>query len=515
MYCAVIGDIIQSKGISIEERNAIQMRLARLLEDVNKVFSARIAANFITTLGDEFQGLLNESACSMPIVNQIIREMHPYRLRFGIGVGDMWTTIDPQNAIGADGSAFHFAREAMTELKNAEPEIPASRASPLFSVRFETAAADGVLLNLACGFAQGIMSRWSDKQWDTIKAVIVSGNRQTDAADRLRLAKSTITRNLQAARYAEYRKIVAALEHYLKNTYDSAATASVRLQQAINLIDSARHFMRVGVDYGLALEKYIEALSIRRSFLDGKDERIAESLDYVAEACLKKGDGHAALGFAEEALSMREELVADDISLAKSYHLIGKAFQRVGQCQNAAKWHGKALAAREKALGAEHPDTAASYEGIADAYCGMGEHAKALGWHGKALAAREKALGAEHPDTASSYEGMAYAYGGLGGYAKALEWHGKALAAREKALGAEHPETAASCYGIACIYGDLGEYGKALDWHYKALAAREKALGAEHPDTGDSYKGIGDAYENLGEHGAAQEWHNKAQAIFP
>lgn len=58
-YIAIIGDIKDSK--KIENRNLIQGKLNYVLNQINKMYSSDISAAFITTLGDEFQGLLSKS----------------------------------------------------------------------------------------------------------------------------------------------------------------------------------------------------------------------------------------------------------------------------------------------------------------------------------------------------------------------------------------------------------------------------------------------------------------------
>lgn len=46
------------------------------------------------TLGDEFQGLLNNPAYAIEIVKYIQRELYPVKLRFGIGIGEISTEIN-------------------------------------------------------------------------------------------------------------------------------------------------------------------------------------------------------------------------------------------------------------------------------------------------------------------------------------------------------------------------------------------------------------------------------------
>ena len=55
-YFALIGDIIDSRHE--QDRYDVQKKLQSILSSVNAENAAHIAADFLITLGDEFQGLL-------------------------------------------------------------------------------------------------------------------------------------------------------------------------------------------------------------------------------------------------------------------------------------------------------------------------------------------------------------------------------------------------------------------------------------------------------------------------
>ncbi|MCL2514177.1 MAG: SatD family protein, partial [Oscillospiraceae bacterium] len=459
MYCAVIGDIVKSKLISSAERDAVQRRLDSLLNDINNQYSAHISANFTLTLGDEFQGLLNESAFVLEIIGALIKNMHPQKIRFGIGIGDINTAIDPEKALRADGSAYHFARKALITLK--ENEMPAkssaSGISPMFLVRFETGAADSSLLNLNCGFIGGIMSNWSEKQWETVKTVMEKAGSQSKAAADMGLSKSTVTRSLQAARYGECQTAARELSAYLKDTYDTTVTASVRLQQALNLIESAEYLTNTQIDYDLALNKHKEALFIRQSVLPENDGRIAQSLDFVGGVYLKKKTGQSALEYFEKALDIKKEVYGDEeTETAKSYLNIGDALLLLAKSEEAYLSYNKAKNILESVVGAENPDTALAYYGMANVYFEKGEYEKALEWHQKAYEIRKKILGENNRYTADSYDRMADVYRIKGKHEKALKLYFESLNIREKVLVPLHPDTMASYYNIAEIYDGQG-----------------------------------------------------------
>ena len=67
----------------------------------------------------------------------------------------------------------------------------------------------------------------------------------------------------------------------------------------------------------------------------------------------------------------------------------------------------RALAIREKVLGAEHPDTASSLNNLAGLYYAQGEYAQALPLFQRALAIYEQVLGKDHPHTKTVRENYA------------------------------------------------------------------------------------------------------------
>ena len=142
----------------------------------------------------------------------------------------------------------------------------------------------------------------------------------------------------------------------------------------------------------------------------------------------------------------------------------------------------RALAIKEKALGADHPDVANSLNNLAIGYGEQGKYADAEGLFKRALAIREKTLGADHPELASTLASLAVVYGKQGKYADAEGLFKRALAIKEKALGQDHPEVANSLIGLAIMYEDQGKYADAQGLYKRALAIREKTLGADHPD---------------------------------
>ncbi len=113
----------------------------------------------------------------------------------------------------------------------------------------------------------------------------------------------------------------------------------------------------------------------------------------------------------------------------------------------------------------------------------LAAYAEARPLYERALAIREKVLGAEHPDTATSLRQPRHLLQAQGDLAGARPLYERALAIYEKVLGAEHPNTATGLNNLADLLRAQGDLAGARPLFERALAIREKVLGAEHPDT--------------------------------
>ena len=111
MYLALIADVIDSK--MVQERFNLQKQLEKALRKMNELFGDYLASCFTLTLGDEFQALLKVDAPVFQIIDTLRSELSPTQLRFGIGLGEIVTAIDPLQSIGADGPAYWNARAAI------------------------------------------------------------------------------------------------------------------------------------------------------------------------------------------------------------------------------------------------------------------------------------------------------------------------------------------------------------------------------------------------------------------
>ncbi|WP_295885302.1 SatD family protein [uncultured Thiohalocapsa sp.] len=117
-YLVVIADVIASR--ELPDRAAAQRRLRASLDSRNAARApGELLSPYTLTLGDEFQVVPARAAGLFGDLLQVAADLAPVALRFALALGDIDTAINPQQAIGMDGSAFHRARDGITRLKDA------------------------------------------------------------------------------------------------------------------------------------------------------------------------------------------------------------------------------------------------------------------------------------------------------------------------------------------------------------------------------------------------------------
>merc|ERR1719171_504714 len=95
------------------------------------------------------------------------------------------------------------------------------------------------------------------------------------------------------------------------------------------------------------------------------------------------------------------------VDVAAQQDSLGQALFRGGRFRDAAELYTRALAIKEKALGAEHAHVADTLCGMANVRESQGQTEEAMELYTRVLAIQEKALGAEHADVANTLHGMA------------------------------------------------------------------------------------------------------------
>ncbi len=213
MYYAIIGDIKKSK--KIKNRFEIQEQLNRILEHINESYGENIAAKFLITLGDEFQGLLNMNTPIFEIVKYIQREMYPIELRFGIGIGEITTEINKNAAIGTDGPAFYAARNAIVDLHQQEKRLK-KQAADIKIELYEKDLFEIMEINTLLILIKTIEDSWNDRQRLTIWDMMQYQDSQEMCAKRQNTTQSTVARRLAEGKYVVYTSTIKVVNEAIR-----------------------------------------------------------------------------------------------------------------------------------------------------------------------------------------------------------------------------------------------------------------------------------------------------------
>ena len=215
MYLALIADVIDSK--MVQERFDLQKQLEITLQKINGLFADYLASCFTLTLGDEFQALLKVDAPVFQIIDTLRSELTPTQLRFGIGLGEIVTAIDPLQSVGADGPAYWNARAAINfvhqknDYGNTQIYFLSGKENQDFFV------------NALIASGEAIRSGWRDSQEEILlnllkRSVYSESFSQQDLAQSLSINPSALSKRLKSSSIRVYLRGRAAALASIQST---------------------------------------------------------------------------------------------------------------------------------------------------------------------------------------------------------------------------------------------------------------------------------------------------------
>ena len=215
MYLALIADVIDSK--MVQERLDLQKQVEKTLQKMNELFGDYLASRFTLTLGDEFQALLEVDAPVFQIIDTLRSELTPTQLRFGIGLGEIVTAIDPLQSIGADGPAYWNARAAINFVHQKNDY---GNTQIYFSSGKEN---QDFFVNALIASGEAIRSSWRESQeeilLDLLKRAVYSETfSQQDLAQSLAINPSALSKRLKSSSIRVYLRGRAAALASIQST---------------------------------------------------------------------------------------------------------------------------------------------------------------------------------------------------------------------------------------------------------------------------------------------------------
>jgi hypothetical protein len=187
-YLAVIGDIKESR--SVRDRASLQRIIEAGIDRANADFSDDLAAGFVLTLGDEFQGLLLRPERAVDVLVRLDECLEGADVRFAIGWGRLSTDLQDV-ALRMDGPCFHRAREAMQAGKRDDRWVTVSGFGP-----------DDDVLNGLFWLIGAVRWQWTDIQRLTVEMFRAAGS-QTEVARRRGVSVSAVSKALRSAMHEQ------------------------------------------------------------------------------------------------------------------------------------------------------------------------------------------------------------------------------------------------------------------------------------------------------------------------
>ena len=215
MYLALIADVIDSK--MVQERLDLQKQVEKTLQKMNELFGDYLASRFTLTLGDEFQALLEVNAPVFQIIDTLRSELNPTQLRFGIGLGEIVTDIDPLQSIGADGPAYWNARAAINLVHQKNDY---GNTQIYFSNGKEN---QDFFVNALIASGEAIRSGWRESQEEILlnllkRSVYSESFSQQDLAQSLAINPSALSKRLKSSSIRVYLRGRAAALASIQST---------------------------------------------------------------------------------------------------------------------------------------------------------------------------------------------------------------------------------------------------------------------------------------------------------
>ncbi len=185
-YIAFIGDIVGSKKLS--DRSEVQDRLREVLQRLNRRGDPGVLSPYTITLGDEFQAVLGKADRVFLDTLTIWVAMEPVRVRFSFGIGRLETPINPKEAIGMDGPAFHRARQGINDLKET---------SDLFTISGDRKHGCIALMKPTLALISHLTESWKPNRWQILLRLYEEISVK-EVAEELKISDSAVYKNIES-----------------------------------------------------------------------------------------------------------------------------------------------------------------------------------------------------------------------------------------------------------------------------------------------------------------------------
>jgi hypothetical protein len=202
---ALIGDVVASRRI--KPRVDFDKRLVETLQVLNR-HTPGLLSPYTITIGDEIQALFAQAGTLFHDALTILSAIYPQRMRFCFAVGELVTPVNPVQAIGMDGPAFHLARDGILDLK---------KQGDLFTVRGEIP--NHALLNNVLALISHNLVKWNDTRLRVL-VYIMEGKVVKQIADTLAVSEQAVYKNINAGALEQVAELLRQVEALLNSSLE-------------------------------------------------------------------------------------------------------------------------------------------------------------------------------------------------------------------------------------------------------------------------------------------------------
>jgi hypothetical protein len=205
-YAVVTCDVVGSRQIG-DFRRKRDRKLRRI--SASHLQKKWILSEYAITAWDEFEGILSSPTEAPAAILDLRRHFQPLELRIGIGIGEVTEPKRKPVNVFAAGEAFLRAREAINHLKGKRNKTGTLTSFVTGQQMFD------LIANTIYQLHDSLLESISARQWQTID-VLMQTTAQDRAAKKLRLNKSTVSRNLRRASWRQIEGTQKAMPQIIK-----------------------------------------------------------------------------------------------------------------------------------------------------------------------------------------------------------------------------------------------------------------------------------------------------------
>lgn len=207
IHLVLIGDLIRSRESA--DRAKLQQRLAQCLATLNDAGSPELVSPYTITLGDEFQAVRTGVSSLWPELLRIQAAVLPTRVRFALGVGEIATPINTEQALGMDGQAFYEAREGLDRLK------PEDRTLAINGLN----SGDQRWANALVQVIDSMTRKWRANRFEILYRLMMQQS-PADIAAELDLSVQAVYRNIRDGDLELVMELFALLDTLIESCFD-------------------------------------------------------------------------------------------------------------------------------------------------------------------------------------------------------------------------------------------------------------------------------------------------------